>query len=72
MLPRSCLPAEALDGSFLFGSSRNPTSSLIGYNPGLRSRWALIVFFINMATVMGPTPPGTGVIFPATKLTEGK
>lgn len=26
---------------------------------------ALIVFFISIATVMGPTPPGTGVIKPA-------
>lgn len=30
---------------------------------------ALIVFFISMATVMGPTPPGTGVMYPAFFLT---
>lgn len=31
---------------------------------GVRSKFlaALIVFFISMATVMGPTPPGTGVM----------
>lgn len=31
---------------------------------GVRRRFlaALIVFFMSMATVMGPTPPGTGVI----------
>lgn len=26
---------------------------------------ALIVFFMSIATVMGPTPPGTGVMKPA-------
>lgn len=30
---------------------------------------ALMVFFISMATVMGPTPPGTGVMYPAFFLT---
>ena len=30
------------------------------------------VFFINMATVIGPTPPGTGVIQPATWDTPSK
>lgn len=30
---------------------------------------ALIVFFMSMATVMGPTPPGTGVMKPAFCLT---
>lgn len=30
---------------------------------------ALIVFFISIATVMGPTPPGTGVMKPAFCLT---
>ena len=29
---------------------------------------ALTTFFINMATVIGPTPPGTGVIIEATFL----
>lgn len=28
-----------------------------------------MVFFISMATVMGPTPPGTGVMYPAFFLT---
>lgn len=32
---------------------------------------ALIVFFISIATVMGPTPPGTGVMKPAFCLTPG-
>lgn len=32
---------------------------------------ALMVFFISMATVMGPTPPGTGVMKPAFCLTPG-
>jgi hypothetical protein len=31
---------------------------------------ALIVFFINTAMVMGPTPPGTGVNMLATSITE--
>ena len=31
-----------------------------------RSSAAFKVFFIKVATVMGPTPPGTGVIQPAT------
>jgi len=35
-------------------------------------RYAFSVFFINMATVIGPTPPGTGVILPASGATEGK
>jgi hypothetical protein len=35
-------------------------------------RWALTVFFINMATVIGPTPPGTGVIRLAIGATDGK
>lgn len=26
----------------------------------------ITVFFINMQTVIGPTPPGTGVMYPAT------
>lgn len=30
---------------------------------------AWYVFFMSMATVIGPTPPGTGVICPATSLT---
>ena len=30
------------------------------------------VFCINMATVMGPTPPGTGVIAEATNLASSK
>lgn len=30
---------------------------------------AVTVFFINMATVMGPTPPGTGVMTPAFSFT---
>src|SRR5262245_26822166 len=34
-----------------------------------RMRAALIVFFINVAIVIGPTPPGTGVIIDATSLT---
>jgi hypothetical protein len=35
-------------------------------------RWALTVFFMSMATVMGPTPPGTGVIFEQRGETLGK
>lgn len=30
---------------------------------------ALKVFSINIVTIIGPTPPGTGVISPATSLT---
>jgi hypothetical protein len=30
----------------------------------------ITVFFINIQTVMGPTPPGTGVMDPATSLTS--
>ena len=37
-----------------------------------RWRYAFSVFFINMATVIGPTPPGTGVILPASGATDGK
>lgn len=33
---------------------------------------ALMVFFISMATVMGPTPPGTGVMKLAFCLTPTK
>ena len=33
---------------------------------------ALIVFVISIATVIGPTPPGTGVIAPATRATDSK
>lgn len=29
---------------------------------------AITVFFISMATVIGPTPPGTGVMYDATYL----
>ncbi len=36
------------------------------------SRAARSVFRINMVIVMGPTPPGTGVIFPATFTAESK
>lgn len=36
------------------------------------SRKALTVFLISMATVMGPTPPGTGDIFEATAATALK
>jgi hypothetical protein len=32
----------------------------------------LKVFLINIATVMGPTPPGTGVILLQSGDTEGK
>jgi hypothetical protein len=32
----------------------------------------LTVFLISMATVIGPTPPGTGVIFEASEETPGK
>src|ERR1051325_10097122 len=39
--------------------------------PRLRSA-AVTVFFISMAIVIGPTPPGTGVIAPATSLTRAK
>lgn len=31
---------------------------------------AINVFFINIVTVIGPTPPGTGVINPATPRTS--
>ncbi len=48
------------------------TKTSVRYTPLALSRCALTVFFINIATVMGPTPPGTGVIFPAIKLTDEK
>src|SRR5207244_13446892 len=35
-------------------------------------RAAATVFFISMAIVIGPTPPGTGVIHPATSRTRAK
>ena len=37
-----------------------------------RSRAALSVFTSSIAIVIGPTPPGTGVIAPATSLTASK
>ena len=37
-----------------------------------RSRNAFTVFFINIATVIGPTPPGTGVILEQRGATAGK
>jgi len=40
--------------------------------PPLRRRNALTVFLMSMATVMGPTPPGTGVIMEAIGETDGK
>jgi hypothetical protein len=33
---------------------------------------AFSVFFISIAIVIGPTPPGTGVIADATFIAEGK
>ena len=38
----------------------------------LARRQARTVFFISIATVIGPTPPGTGVILAASGATEGK
>lgn len=39
----------------------------------LAAFWALsTVFFINIATVIGPTPPGTGVMYEATLLASSK
>lgn len=35
-------------------------------------RYAFTVFFISIATVIGPTPPGTGVIFAQSGETVGK
>src|SRR5207248_1504216 len=41
------------------------------YHPRLRFA-AATVFFISMAIVIGPTPPGTGVIHRATSATRAK
>ena len=44
----------------------------IAYRPAARrSSAALIVFAMSIAIVSGPTPPGTGVIAPATSATSG-
>src|SRR6266852_568284 len=46
-----------------------PPARLVAFP--LRRRAALTVLLISMAMVSGPTPPGTGVIAPATPATSG-
>ncbi len=43
----------------------------VGIAPALRRPAAFTVLLISMAIVSGPTPPGTGVIAPATSATAG-
>src|SRR5437764_696316 len=57
-------PHRALTGG---NSSRQPHSK---HQSRRRMRAALSVFFIRIAIVIGPTPPGTGVIIDATSFTE--
>src|SRR6059036_2303131 len=47
-------------------AAREPDSQ---HQTARRMRAALSVFFMRVAMVIGPTPPGTGVIMDATSLT---
>ncbi len=73
-------PAKAFKGGFWagfpgrrrwlpFARSRKPTGGSQATYGRRRISAARSVFDISIATVIGPTPPGTGEIHPATSLT---
>ena len=45
---------------------RSKTDEGISFDYFIRDRKHAMVFFMSIAMVIGPTPPGTGVIQPAT------
>ena len=51
---------------------QNPETTTLGFEKGqlIKRLQRSTVFCNNIATVMGPTPPGTGVINSATSATE--
>ena len=57
-------------GGELFSGSLGEYISGFAYTLAVCSRAARRVFFMSMVMVMGPTPPGTGVMAEATGSTE--
>ena len=54
------------------GAAGDGVAAVLDRRPALGAACALSVFASSIARVIGPTPPGTGVIAPATSLTASK
>ena len=64
----SQLDKHTADGALACGDSTGEPDP--GHQRPRRIRAAFTVFFISIAIVIGPTPPGTGVSIDATSFTE--